>query len=74
MSDSAYTGYSAKAWYLVGESLMPMVVSFLNGMQAPTVESSDADFSQLGILFRGFHDFGADKSEYMAALKVKGEA
>jgi hypothetical protein len=53
---------------------MPMVVSFLFGQQSPTVESTDADFDTLGILFRGYHDFGADKSEYLAGLKSKGAA
>ncbi len=74
LSDSAFTGYSATAFYLFGDNLMPMVVSFLNNQQAPTVESSEADFSNLGILFRGYHDFGADKSEYLSGIKSKGGA
>jgi len=74
LSDSSFTGYSTTAWYLFGDSLKPMVVSFLNGQRTPTVESADADFNQLGIQFRGVHDFGCDKSEYMAGLKVKGAA
>jgi hypothetical protein len=74
LSDSAFTGYSTTAWYLFGNELKPMVVSFLNGQQTPTVESADADFNQLGIQFRGFHDFGADKSEYLAGVKLKGAA
>lgn len=74
LSDSAFTGYSLTAWYLFGRELKPMVVSFLNGQQTPTVESADADFNQLGIQFRGVHDFGADKSEYMSGVKLKGAA
>lgn len=74
LSDSAFTGYSATAWYLFGSMLKPMVVSFLNGQQTPTVESADADFDQLGIQFRGYHDFGADRSEYLAGIKSKGAA
>jgi hypothetical protein len=74
LSDSAFTGNSATAWYLFGMELKPMVVSFLNGQRTPTVESSDADFDQLGIQFRGFHDFGSDKSEYLSGIKSKGAA
>jgi hypothetical protein len=29
---------------------------------------------QLGIQFRGYHDFGVDKSEYLAGVKSKGAA
>lgn len=72
LSDSSYTGYSTTAWYLFGDDMKPMAVSFLNGQQAPTVESTDADFSTLGILWRGYHDFGCDKSEYLSGVKSKG--
>ena len=75
LSDSAYGGgYSATAWYLFGENDKPIVTSFLNGQQSPTVESADADFSTLGVQFRGYHDFGCDQSEYMAGIKSKGAA
>lgn len=74
LSDSGYTGYSSTAWYLFGDILKPMAVSFLNGVQTPTVESADADFDQLGVQFRGYHDFGCDRSEYLAGVKSKGAA
>lgn len=74
LSETAFTGYSTTAWYLFGDEMMPMLVTFLNGQQSPTVESTDADFSVLGIQFRGYHDFGCDKSEYLAGLKSKGAA
>ena len=74
LSDSAFTGYSTTAWYLFGGMLRPMVVSFLNGKETPTVESAEADFNQLGIQFRGYHDFGADQAEYLCGVKVKGSA
>ena len=76
LSDSAFTGYSTTAWYLFSEPsyLAPMVVSFLNGNQTPTVESADADFDTLGIQFRGYHDFGCDQAEYLAGVKSKGAA
>jgi hypothetical protein len=60
--------FRAKAVYAA------MVVSFLNGQQSPVVESADADFNTLGIQFRGYHDFGVDKAEYVAGVKSKGAA
>lgn len=74
LSDSDYTGNSATAWYLFGTVLKPVVVSFLNGVENPTVESADADFNQLGIQFRGYHDFGVDQAEWLSGIKSKGAA
>lgn len=76
LSDANYTGYSATAWYLLRpkEDLAPMTVSFLNGVETPTVESADADFDQLGVQFRGYHDFGANQAEYLCGIKSKGAA
>jgi hypothetical protein len=74
LSNSAFSGYSATAWYLFGDSEKPMVASFLNGVQAPTVESAEADFNTLGIQFRGYHDFGCDQAEYLSGIKSKGAA
>ena len=76
LSDSSFSGYSATAWYLLGDKAMgsPVVVSFLNGQETPTVESADADFNTLGIQFRGYHDFGCDIGEYMNSLMSKGAA
>jgi hypothetical protein len=75
LSDSAYSGYSSTAWYLFrapNSAMAPIVVSFLDGVQTPTVETADADFDQLGIQFRGYHDFGVDKFETLAGIKSKG--
>ncbi len=74
LSDSDYTGYSATAWYLFGGLLKPVVVSFLNGNENPTVESAEADFNTLGIQFRGYHDFGVDFTEWLSGVKSKGAA
>lgn len=76
LSDTAFTGYSTTAWYLFREprQLAAMVVSFLGGQQTPTVESTDADFDTLGVVFRGYHDFGVDQAEYLAGIKSKGAA
>lgn len=76
LSDTAFTGNSATAWYLLRNprDLAGVCVSFLNGVQTPTVESADADFNQLGIQFRGYHDFGVDLAEYLCGIKSKGAA
>ena len=76
LSDSAFTGNSSTAWYLLGGSSMdaPVAVSFLNGQETPTVETADADFSTLGVQFRGYHDFGCDPAEYLGSVKSKGAA
>ncbi len=77
LSDSAYTGYSTTAWYMIGDKSKgsPVVVSFLNGQETPTVDSADADFHTLGIQFRGYHDFGCDLGDgYLNALMSKGAA
>lgn len=76
LANSAYTGYSTTAWYLLATAAeMPvMEVAFLNGQENPTVESSDADFDTLGIQYRGYHDFGVTKAEYRGGVKSKGAA
>jgi len=76
LSDAAFTGQSAKAWYLLRSPavLSAVVVSFLDGVQTPTVDVAEADFNQLGVQFRGYHDFGVDLAEWLAGIKAKGEA
>ena len=76
LSSSSYTGYSATAWYLLANPslLATAVMCFLNGQQSPTVESADADFNQLGIQMRGYHDFGFAFSEWRAGVKSTGAA
>jgi hypothetical protein len=76
LSSAAITGNSAKAWYLLASPQdMPVIeMVFLNGVETPTVESSDAEFDQLGIRMRGYHDFGVNLQEYRGGVKMKGEA
>lgn len=76
LSDATFTGNSAKAWYLLRSPtvLSAVVVSFLDGVQTPTVDMAEADFNQLGVQFRGYHDFGVDFAEWLAGIKAKGEA
>lgn len=64
------TGSSAP-WYLLCDpaDLAMIQVVFLNGKQMPTVEQTDAEFKQLGIQMRGYHDFGVSLQEPRAAVK-----
>lgn len=60
-------------WYLmVKPSVMPSIESaFLNGQQAPVVDSAQADFNNLGIQMRGYFDFGNELQNWRAAVKSK---
>ena len=75
LSNSRYTGYSAKAWYLLAEpNDLPVIeIAFLNGQESPTIETADADFSVLGIQMRGYHDFGVALQDPRGGVKSKGE-
>jgi len=76
LSNPSFTGASSKAWYLLTDPnrLPALEVAFLNGIDRPTVEKTDADFNTLGIQFRGYIDFGVREQDYRGALKCKGEA
>ncbi|NBC11538.1 MAG: hypothetical protein GVY24_07390 [Planctomycetes bacterium] len=76
LSNAAISGGSNKAWYLFADpNRVPAIeVAFLNGKQTPTVERADADFSTLGVQFRGYIDFGVKEQDHRGAVKVKGEA
>ncbi len=74
MSNSAYTGYSTIKWYLLANrpGFSTIATAFLNGREAPIVESADADFSVLGVQMRAYHDFGVKKQEYRAGVQGSG--
>ncbi len=75
LSNALYTGNSTKAWFLLADpSDLPVIeMAFLNGQEAPTIETSDADFSQLGVRMRGYHDFGVALQDPRGGVKSKGE-
>jgi len=75
-SAQAISGYSDTAWYLLANSMdVPLIeVAFLNGQQQPVIESAEADFNVLGILYRGYGDFGVKMHEYRGGVKVTGVA
>lgn len=76
MSNTSYTGASALKWYLQADPMdLPVIETvFLDGKQQPTVEQTQADFNTLGVLFRGYHDFGVNLQEYRGGVAMKGEA
>ena len=76
LANSQYTGNSAKAWYLLADpNDLPVIeVAFLNGQEAPTIETADADFNVLGVRMRGYHDFGVALQDPRGGVKSKGEA
>lgn len=75
LSNSSYTGNSEKAWYLLADPTdLPVIeVAFLNGQEALTIETAEADFNVLGIQMRGYHDFGVALQDPRGGVKSKGE-
>jgi hypothetical protein len=65
LSNPTFTGASDKAWYLLADpNRLPAIeVAFLNGVDRPTVEKTDADFNTLGVMFRGYIDFGVREQD-----------
>ncbi|MEX0715432.1 MAG: hypothetical protein WD066_02540 [Planctomycetaceae bacterium] len=76
LANAKYAGNSAKAWYLLADpSDLPVIeVAFLDGRETPTIETADADFDELGIKMRGYHDFGVSLQDFRGGAKLKGEA
>jgi len=75
LANAVYPGNSAKAWYLLSEpNDLPVIeVAFLNGQEAPTIETAEADFNVLGVQMRGYHDFGASLQDPRGGVRAKGE-
>ena len=65
--------YLSGTAYWLFNSAFPLVdVAFLNGVQAPVIETANADFAQLGIEMRCYFDYGAADGEVKAALYSTG--
>jgi hypothetical protein len=76
LSNTSFTGASAKAWYLLADPQdLPVIeTAFLNGNEMPTIETIELSQDQLGFGLRAYHDFGAALQEYRGGVKMKGEA
>ena len=74
LSNALYTGYSTTAWYLFGEAadVPTFGIAYLNGVENPVVETEDADFSTLGVQFRGYLDFGVCQIDPRGGIKSAG--
>ena len=67
------SAYLTGTAYWLFNSAFPLVdVAFLNGNQAPVVETANADFHQLGIEMRCYYDYGASAGELKAAVYSTG--
>lgn len=74
MSNSNYTGQSSAAYYMLANPnrMATIATAFLNGRQAPAIETTDADFNTLGVQMRGYHDFGVSLQEPRAGVRSTG--
>ena len=74
MHNTAYTGYSAAAWYMLADpGVMPVIeIAALNGRVEPTIETADADFNVLGVQMRGYSDVGVNLQEYRGGVRADG--
>jgi hypothetical protein len=75
-SNSNYTGYSTKAWYLWGDPRMieTIEIGYLDGRETPTLAEGKPDWRTLGYYFIIFFDCGVRVQEYRGLQKNKGEA
>ena len=76
LSDTYYSGNSAKAWYLFADpkQVAAYEVVFLNGRQQPTIERTPTPANVLGLSWAAYIDFGVRAQDPRGAIKVKGEA
>jgi hypothetical protein len=77
LSDSAFVGNSAVAWYLFSAPQnAAIVVGFLDGRQTPMLESFglDSDINKLAYGWRVVFDFGCALADKRASIKSKGAA
>lgn len=76
LSNSAFTGYSATAWWLLANpALIPVIeCCFLGGQEAPTVQQAGPEyqFNTLGISIRGVFDFGVAMQNFRGGVKSAG--
>lgn len=76
LSNAAYTGYSAAAWYLqANPSILPVIeMAFLNGQETPTVQTAGPDFqfNVMGITTRAFFDIGCNVQNFRGGVKSAG--
>lgn len=75
MASTALGGLSTQ-WHLVAApSELPVIeVSFLNGIEVPTVNEAQLAADRLGLALQAFLDFGVRRQERRARVSMKGQA
>lgn len=71
LANTKYTGASDDDYYLLASpAALPVIqLAFLDGKDTPYVESSAAEFDTLGIVWRGYFDFGATLANPQGGVK-----
>ncbi|MCK4658241.1 MAG: Mu-like prophage major head subunit gpT family protein [Phycisphaerae bacterium] len=74
LSNSArFADTSESAWYIFSApSDGSVVVGFLDGRDQPVVEQCDPPADVLGVVYRGYHDFGVSLADHRCATKCEG--
>ena len=74
LSNPAYTGNSAAAFYLLALPGQLAVIEgvFLYGIETPTIETAEFDFDQLGTSLRGWLDMGFALQEFRGGVRSPG--
>jgi hypothetical protein len=73
LENDEFVGASATAWYLLcGPSDGAFLLSFLNGVESPTIEQVDVESQYLGIGWRAYIDAGAAQGDWRCAVKANG--
>ena len=76
LSNSAYTGNSASAWYMFADpaEVGGMEIGYLKGQKTPVIEQGEPEFSTLGLAFRCYYDLGIGVADYRGMYKATGVA
>ncbi|MEO2049061.1 MAG: hypothetical protein ABGX16_21085, partial [Pirellulales bacterium] len=71
LNSAGMANSDANDWYMFSnpDDIAAMEVGFLNGVSTPIIESEQASFEVLGVVFRGYFDFGVAKVDPRAAQK-----
>jgi hypothetical protein len=73
ISTSGFPSSSSTKWYLVSEpSNGAFLMAFLDGRDAPTIESTDSDFNTLGVQTRCYHDWASALGDKRSAIMSPG--
>jgi len=74
LSNTGYTGYSATAYYLLGDpaDVACFGIAYLNGNERPTIEEVDVRNDVLGKAWRGYFDFGVCQVDKRGGVKSTG--